>query len=384
MRIVYVASPKMFSRGASSIEVLRMAEAIARAGFDVELIVPYNSTPEAIYDYYGVEPYFKLKLLPQAPGLSLRHFFHGVASALYVARRKSSYDLVFSRNILFAMLSARVLGMPTIYDAHHPPDSRASRSAFMLIKNSKLLLKFVAISEGIGKVFLELGLPEEKLILAPNGVDVSKFSSLGGKEEAREELGLPRERTIVSHIGNIYSGRGIELLLDASRRFPEVLFLIVGGEEQDVARCKRLAKRLGVSNVVFAGFVPPGKVARYYAASDYLVLPYTTKMTTKWGRVEADFASLLKLAEYMASGKPIIATDIPAVRYALRDGFNSILVPPDSTDAIAEGIERALRNPVLSARIGGQARLDAERFSLERRVEKIFGNPKIPEYKTSP
>jgi glycosyltransferase involved in cell wall biosynthesis len=375
MRIAYVASPKIFSKGASAIEVLRMAEAIARAGLDVELIVPCNFTPDGIYDYYGVEPIFRLKLLPQAPGLSLRHLVHAIASALYTARKKSNYDLVFSRNLLFAMLSARVLGLPTIYDAHHPPDSPASRSALMLVKDSELLIKLVAISEGIGRVFLGLGLPGEKLTLAPNGVDVSRFSSLGKKEEARAGLGLPREGTIVSHIGNIYSGRGIELLLDASRMFPKVLFLIVGGEERDVARCKRLAERLGVSNVVFTGFIPPGKVVSYYAASDYLVLPYTTRMTTKWGRVEADFASLLKLAEYMASGKPIIATDIPAVRYALRDGFNSILVAPDSAEAIAKGIGRALCDPALSARIGEQARLDAARFSLKQRVEKIFGNP---------
>jgi glycosyltransferase involved in cell wall biosynthesis len=204
MRIAYVASPKIFSRGASSIEVMRMAEAMAKLGHDVELIVPYNGKEDWIYEYYGVSRVFKLKFIPSAPGISMRYTLHGLQSTFYIASKRGRFDVAFSRNIFYAFLSTRFLKIPTIYGAHHPIANTAAHITFNFFKESEFLLKFVVISKGIGDICLKLGLPEEKLAIAPNGVDIERFTQKLSPKEARDKLGLPQEKKIVSHIGNIY------------------------------------------------------------------------------------------------------------------------------------------------------------------------------------
>ena len=372
MKIAYVASQKLFSRGASSIEVLRLAEAMGRAGLDVELIIPGSSGDSDIFEYYGVNRSFKLKLIPEAPGLSTRHIYHGLRSALYTYRKRAEYDLVLSRNILYALLASRVLNLPTIFDAHHPVDNPGSIAVLKLLKDAQNLIKFVAISEGIGDICVELGLPRKKLAIAPNAVDVERFNTDLAPRDARKELGLPEGKTIISHIGNIYPGRGIELLIEAALELPDLLFLIVGGEQSDIDRYKQISLHRGADNVEFTGFIPPGGVFKHFIATDLLILPYTSKMTTKWGRIETKVASLLKLSEYMASGRPIISTNIPAVTSALKDGVNSILIEPDSAGAIVSGIKNALSDRGLCERIASQAQNDSRGYSLENRVATIF------------
>lgn len=382
MKLAYVASPKLFSPGASSIEVMRLAEAMGKVGFDVELVVPHNiqnngSSKKSIFEHYGVNPNFKLKLLHSAPGLSLRHFYHGLTSALYTYVNRDKYDLVFSRNIFYALLSSRVLRIPTIFDAHHPIDSKAGMLAFKLLKDSDKLLKFVVISDAIAQMCLEQGLPKEKLTVAPNAVDIDRFNVEISTEEARRKLGLPLDKTIISHIGNIYAGRGIELLIDVSHKFPDALILIVGGEESDINKYKTLAVAQGAENVIFTGFIPPSKVSLYFFATDVLTIPYTTKMTTKWGRIETNCASLLKLAEYMASRRPIVSTNIPAIASTLKDGVNSVLIRPDSVSALEEGIRKVIGDKKLANKIARQAALDSKHLSLENRVSMIFGDSNI-------
>lgn len=372
MRIAYVASPKLYTRGASSIEVMRMAEALGRYGYDVDLIIPYNSTLNGVHEYYGVEPLFGIKTLPAAPGQSLRHIVHGLSAALYTSTRRGEYDLVLSRSIFFALISARLLGMPTIFDAHHPMDNWGSRWLFEALKRSRNLVRFVAISEGIGDMCVELGLPPEKLTIAPNGFNPALFHRCESTARVRKRLRLPETGPIISHIGNIYSGRGIDHLIDAARELPEAHFLIVGGEEEDIELYRRRADSTHTRNVHFTGFIPPGRVPLYFTASDILVLPYTTRMTTKWGRLEANFASLLKMPEYMASRKPIVATDIPAISATLTDEENAILVRPDSPGEILGGIRRALSDPALATRIAERAALDSSGYSLERRIATMF------------
>lgn len=243
MRIAYIASPKLFSRGASPIEVIRMAEAMGKLGHEVELIVPYNGKGDSIYEYYGVSRVFKLKSIPSAPGVSMRHTLHGFQSAIYTGLIREKFDIAFSRNIFYAFLSTRFLKVPTIYDAHHPIANTAARIVFSLFRESEFLLKLIAISKGIGDIYLKLGLSKQKLTIAPNGVDIERFNQKLTATEARNKLGLPQERKIISHIGNIYPGRGIELLIEAALEFKNSLFLIVGGEDRDIERYKNQAKK---------------------------------------------------------------------------------------------------------------------------------------------
>jgi glycosyltransferase involved in cell wall biosynthesis len=96
-------------------------------------------------------------------------------------------------------------------------------------------------------------------------------------------------------------------------------------------------------------------------------------MTIRGGTLARDFTSPIKLFEYMASGRPVVATSIPSVSEILRDGVNAILVPPDSPEALAAGIKRALNDPALAKALSERASSDVRGYTWEARAKKLLG-----------
>jgi glycosyltransferase involved in cell wall biosynthesis len=132
-----------------------------------------------------------------------------------------------------------------------------------------------------------------------------------------------------------------------------------------VARIRTLASTLEIEGrMTFAGLVGPARVSALLRDADVLVMPTTE---TRWAR----YTSPLKLFEYMAAGKPIVASDLPAIREILTDGENACLVAPGDAHALAAGIRRVLDDPALAARIARRAFEDAAAYSWDRRAERL-------------
>ncbi len=372
LKVAYVGSPELFLRGASPIHVMKMCQAIARLGINVDLILQAYDSRIDIFKCYGVEPIFNIiTTIPSTNG-PLRHFIHGTYSAFYLWFNKQEYNLVLTRNIIFTYLSTVYFGIPTIYDAHHPLVNRPAKLAFDRFKKSKYLVRFSTNSEGLGKIYARLGLPEEKLVVAHNGVDLEQFGSVTSKLEARGKLGLPPNKKIVCYSGNIYRGRGIDLLVEVSSRLPDVLFLIVGGLDSDINVYRHKVAQKKLENFKLVGFVPHNVVPLYLFAADTLVIPYTSEMTIQGGTNATGFTSPLKLFEFMASCRPIVATDLPTVSEILHDNINAVVVDPDSVDSLFEGIKRVLEDEALATKIALQSAADVGSYTWEERVKKIL------------
>jgi glycosyltransferase involved in cell wall biosynthesis len=117
--------------------------------------------------------------------------------------------------------------------------------------------------------------------------------------------------------------------------------------------------------VTFAGQVEPPRVAALLRQADVLVLPNTP------GRVSAAYTSPLKLFEYMASGRPIVASDLPALREVLRPDVNAVLVEAGSAEALAAGLSRVIGDAALASRLAAQARDDVRAWTWDKRAERI-------------
>lgn len=372
LKIAYIGSPELFQRGASAIHVMKMCQAMARLGMDVELILPSYREKIDIFEHYNVEPNFKLIPLPSFRNSFARHIVHGAAGAVYTRLKRKNFDLAVTRNIFYTYLSTRLLKIPTVYDAHHPLVNGIARSLFDSFKNSEHLARFSTNSHGLAAMYIKLGLPQDKLAVAPNGVDLKGFREVPSKEESRRLVGLPAGRKIVCYSGNSYSGRGIELLIEVALRLKDALFLVVGGLENDIQRYISTAQVRNAGNFVFAGFVPQKSVGLYLSSADVLVMPYTSRMTIKGGTNAADFTSPIKLFEYMASRRPIVATTLPSIREILEDGVNALLVEPDSVDSFYHGVRKVLDNQTLAERLSAQAGNDVTKYTWEERVKKIL------------
>ena len=371
LRVIYVGSPELFSKGASAVHVMKMCQAMGRLGVDTELLLSSNHGDEELRRYYGVEDNFQITKLPYFRNTTLRNIVHGVLASFHARARRRDFDLVVTRNIVFAYLATVFFKIPTVYDAHHPL-VKGARRLFDSFKDSKYLVRFSTNSEGLADIYLSLGLPQEKLVVAHNGVDLEDYKSLPGTNEARAELGLASERKIVCYSGNIYEGRGIDQLIECAKELKDVLFLIVGGLDEDVNRIRALAESKNAENIMLTGFVPQKRVAMYLASADALVLPYTLETTIKGGTKAKDFTSPIKLFEYMASGRPIVASAIPSVTEVLENGRNSLLVKPGDAESLSLGIQKVLDDHLLSETITKGALTDVKNYSWEGRAKKLL------------
>ena len=138
-RVFYVGSPELFSRGASAIHIMKMCQAMARLGITTTLLVPTPRSHGEMYQYYGVQSSFRIVSFPYFSNSTLRNVTHGVAAAVYAARKKTEYDLIVTRNIVFAAVAANFYGLPVVYDAHHPLVAGAGM-IFNSFKRSKNLV----------------------------------------------------------------------------------------------------------------------------------------------------------------------------------------------------------------------------------------------------
>jgi glycosyltransferase involved in cell wall biosynthesis len=178
---------------------------------------------------------------------------------------------------------------------------------------------------------------------------------------------LPAE-PVVGYAGHLYAWKGVDALLRALALTPDVRALVVGGHERepDLARLKALARELGVdTRVTFTGHVEPSKVPGLLAQAMILVLPNPASA------ISTHFTSPLKLFEYMAAGRAIVASDLPAIREVLRDGETALLVEPADPAAIAEAVERLIEDHAFAQRLARAAHARAAEFTWARRAERL-------------
>ena len=370
LRALYVGSHPLFTEGASAVHMMKMCQAMANLGIDIECVLPGRVKKERLFSYYGIKTPFPITSIPLSGGVARRPL-HGLLSALYAREKRNDFDFVLTRDLIFAWSATRAFGIPTVYDAHHPPVNRVAERIIGSFSHSKRLLGMSFNSRGLCEIYSRLGIAGRNSVVAPNGFELGAFEGECDISSLRMRLGLPFDRKIVCYCGNTYRGRGLEILVRAAAQMPEIEFLIVGGRERDNALWREMARQEGAANFRMEGFVAQREVSSYLLASDVLVMPYSSGVTIRDGTKAGEFTSPLKLFEYMAAGKPIVATGVPSVLEILSPGENSIVTPPDDEGEFIRALGLVLADSELSAYISESARSDAVGYTWEKRVEKI-------------
>jgi glycosyltransferase involved in cell wall biosynthesis len=244
---------------------------------------------------------------------------------------------------------------------------------FILKKTLKFSDKIIAVTPGI-KANLEkiYNIPGGKIVVVSNGANTSLFKPLK-QEICKKELGLDAEISYVSFVGNFAPWQGVEYLVKAApfilSQFPKCRFLIVGDGIMKNELIK-LAGELGVEDrFIFTGVVAYFRVPLYINASDACVAPFIFARNAKIG------LSPLKLYEYMACGKPVVASDIDGVSDVLEASEGGISVTPENPIALAEAILKLLENPNLRIKMGSKGlRYVTENcswYNVAKQVDKV-------------
>lgn len=370
-RLIYIARSRIPSEQANCVQVLKMCAGFA-AHAEVELVAPFHPEDarqkDALWERFALARRFEVRWLAY-PHLRERFAVRGFALAATAYARLRRYPYAYTRDPWAAYWLARS-GIRTGFEAHDLKEDRRYPIWRRLVSDPSLspaLRGVFCITRMLLEDSIAVGARAEILHVAPDGVDLQRFRPPMSKEEARKALGLAVEGRWVVHSGHLYPGRGGEELAEAVAGIADARLLFVGGKAADVDRVRAAAAERGLADRVrFEGMVPNAKVPIYLWAADVLVMPYTSRTPIMRS------ISPMKMFEYMAAGRPIVATDFPTIREVLRDGENAVLVAPDSPQALREGIRRMLDDPALGERISHQARQDAEEYTWERRAEKVL------------
>ena len=240
LRALYVGSHPLFTEGASAVHMMKMCQAMANLGITVECVLPGRVKKERLFSYYGIKTPFRVTSIALSGGV-VRRPLHGLLGALYARRKRDGFDFALTRDLVFAWFATRVFGIPTVYDAHHPPVNRAAERIIGSFSRSKSLLRMSFNSRGLRDIYSRLGIAGQNPVVAPNGFEREAFEGEPDVPSLRARLGFPPERKIVCYCGNTYAGRGLEILARAAARMPEVEFLIVGGRERDNVLWREMA-----------------------------------------------------------------------------------------------------------------------------------------------
>ena len=179
---------------------------------------------------------------------------------------------------------------------------------------------------------------------------------------------LASGRFVAGYAGHLYPWKGVDVFVQALAHAPGVHGLIVGGHpgEGDLDRVNRLVRSLGLeSRVTITGLVPPREVAAALAWASVLVLPNTASA------ISDRYTSPLKLFEYLQMGRPIVASNLAALREVLTDGVSALLVPPGDPRALGQALLRLKNEPATAAALTASARALAPLYTWTARAEKI-------------
>jgi glycosyltransferase involved in cell wall biosynthesis len=226
------------------------------------------------------------------------------------------------------------------------------------------------VSEVERQNLLRANVPEEKVIVNPNGVDTEVFRP-GSGAAVRRELRIAEKEIVAGFVGTFGPWHGVLTLAEAIASLPAdsgVRFLLIGGGRfrDEVEQIIRRARK--ESRVIFAGHVDHHKVPAMLDACDILLSPHVPLEDGS-----DFFGSPTKLFEYMAMGKGIVASRLGQIGNVLAHEETALLVEPANVQELSAAIMRLAESPELRARLGAAARRAAvERHTWKQNAQRVL------------
>ncbi|MDQ7815042.1 MAG: glycosyltransferase [Patescibacteria group bacterium] len=346
MKIYYVTNVRFPTEKAHGWQIAKMCDAFASLGHDVTLVVPYRVTPikEGAQSYYQLAQDFKIvklniwdaldvKWIPRLPAFLLTEWSFKNAVKKWSRSEPSSEALVMTRDQFLAKQLVRP-GWRVAFEAH----DISPRFFWLHRRLARCVDLLIASNEWKKNEMLKRwgGSIKGKVIALQNGIELKPYLEMPTKEAARNSLGLDAGRKIVLYTGHLYGWKGVYVLADASKELPQDHDVVMlGGTPEDSTRMRGYLEKNDLKKVRLIAHVPHKDVLTYLAAADCLVIPNTAK---SWNSMYT--TSPIKLWEYLAARRPIVASDLPSLRESVGDE-EVLFVKPDNPIALARGIERA-------------------------------------------
>ncbi|MBW6499459.1 MAG: glycosyltransferase family 4 protein [Bacteroidales bacterium] len=353
--VAYWHDPRFKKKPGGLIRMFELADNLTDLGHHVTMVLPKLGFPETQTRARVVAiPFWDLPMLRPLS-------FHLILSItlLYMCLTKTDFIYVRQMNSFLPLLIAKFYGRQSYFEIPNDPYigysliNKTKRWAVKLIDTICMHLadKIIVLSDWSKTRLHVLGrVPISKILVFPSGTDTELFHPIR-KEDACRKLKLSPASLYVGFIGSFFAYQGIDILIEAAplvlEKIPDTRFLLVGDGPMRIAWEKKVQEKDVQSRFIFTGHVPYQEVPNYIGAMDVCVAPH---------HQETNQASPVKLFDYMASGRPIVASDIDVVREIVKDSGCAILPEPGDAKSFAQGILFLLENHEVKQQMAEKAR----------------------------
>ena len=392
MKLLYIANIRIPTEKAHGLQIVQNCEAFADAGAEVTLWVARRvNIPELrgihdVWTHYGVKQNFALRripcldLLPLVPGrndlLARLIFYMQQGTFVLMAVLRAMFtptDIYYSRDgIVILALSLVKPRRKLAFEAHRLSKGRAGRWLQGLVV--RRVGTVIAVTAKLREDLIVRGANPARAMVAHDGIRTARFAGVPSQAEARRIIGWPEAAFIVGYAGRLQTmamDKGVGKLVEALRDVEGATLALVGGPDDMAEILREQWVKLGMDAGRFlnAGQVAPERVPMYLSGFDVCAMPFP------WTEHFAYYASPMKLFEYMASGRAIIASDLPSTAEVVTDGRSALLYPVGDVSALSAGIKRMRDDSSLREQLAAQAYQDVlEHYTWAARAKAILNN----------
>jgi glycosyltransferase involved in cell wall biosynthesis len=356
MRILY--SHRIQSRDGQGVHLDSLVAALRAEGHEVLLVGPSAYAQAG----FGGESRTVALIRRLLPGFAteILELLYTIPATLKLARAAAAFrpDAIYERYNLFHLAGAVVArrrGLPLLLEVNAPlAEERARFGGLALKPLARWAERFVwrratwalPVTEVLAGHLREAGVDPARIVVIPNGIDLADFPESLATRAANDEAG----ELVLGFVGFVRDWHGLDRVVREIAAYPgpQRLVLQVVGEGPARPGLEALAAELGVADRVrFTGLAAREAIPGQVAGFDIALQPASVA-----------YASPLKVFEYMAAGRAIVAPDQPNLREVLKDGETALLFDPAAPGAFWDAVQRLLADPALRQRIGSAARAE--------------------------
>jgi glycosyltransferase involved in cell wall biosynthesis len=362
-----------------SVHIEQLVSALRARGHDVRVVGPGSASHEAARRGKGLEKFAdRLRALLPAAIFELLELAYNIPAYRRLAREAAAFrpDVLYERNNLFLLAGLRLkrkLSLPMLLEINAPLAAERAKFGNLALKRlaarcEKAVWSGADIALPVTRVLADMVAQErgpQGIHVIPNGADLSAMPDPQKVAALRTRLGL-QDKVVLGFVGFVRPWHGLEWAIHALPRLADNVHLLVVGDGPAQAALQDDAARLSVAHRVhFAGRIAHDDVSSF-------VQNFDIALQTR----AVGYCSPLKLFEYMALGRAIIAPDQPNLREVLRPEVDALLFNPDDEASFFAALARLSADPELRARLGSAARRSVEETPFTwtenaRRVEEL-------------
>jgi len=370
VELIYISNARIPSEKANSYQSVQMCNSFSKVLDSVEMWVPNSKNNKEMEPYisnpfcfYNIQKTFEVKKLFTIDLWLLKSFNEFVwanikavffACSVLISLNKRSSAVVLTRDphilrMLYVAKKIGIIGNKYYYEAH--------KFSIRLLPDIKYSDGLIVINNYLKELYEKQCV--SNVLVAHDGVNLDEYSEVENYKYSKA-----KKRPILLYTGNLFKWKGVQTLVDSLDYINiDVELIVVGGSPEVLKEFRQYVKDNGAQNIVIVGFIPKKETIKYIKKADVLLLPNSSKDKMSL------YTSPLKLFEYMASKRPIIASKLPSICEILDDGVNALLFNPDSPNDLADVIKYALENDCSD--IVDKAYHDVFQYTWDKRAARI-------------